>query len=93
MSLDTGISLHDSAQEASRAAAGGGTEHTTAAPTGYPLDLNQLLEAILQMRHSQLEFQWMMLENRSTSSWMHMAVEAAPPPIPPPLPHVALHRA
>ena len=56
---------------------------------GYPLDLSPLLEAILQMCDSQLEFQRMMLENGSASSRMHMVVEDVPLPTPPALPHVA----
>ena len=66
------------------------TEPNPAVPVGYPLDLSPLLEAILQMRDSQLEFQRVMLENGSTSSRMHMAVEDAPLPPPPALPHVAM---
>ena len=87
ISLDAGIGLHNGAGEASGAAVEG-SNHSPAVPTVYPLDLSPLLEAILQMRNSQLEFQWMMLENGSTSSRMHMAVEDAPPPTPPALPHV-----
>ena len=41
------------------------------------------------MRHSQLEFQWIMLENGSAFSRMHTAVEDAPPLTPPALPHLA----
>ena len=89
ISLDSSISPHNGAREASGAAAGGGTDHTPAASAGYPLDLSLLLKAILQMCNSQLKFQWMMLENGSASSRLHMAVEDAPPPITPALPHVA----
>ena len=78
VSLDAGIGPHDGAQEASGAAEGG-SKHTPAAPAGYPLDLSLLLEAILQMRNSQLKFQWMMLEKGSASSRMHTVVEDAPP--------------
>lgn len=40
VSLDASVSPHDSTREASEAAMGGGTEHTPAAPVGYPLDIN-----------------------------------------------------
>ena len=40
------------------------------------------------MRDSQLEFQWMMLENGSASSRMQTAVEEVSPPTPPALPPV-----
>ena len=52
--------------------------------------LSPLLKATLQMCDSQLEFQWMMLENGSASSRMHTAVEDAPPPNPPALLHMAM---
>ena len=61
------VSLDADAQEAPGAAAGG-AKPNPAAPVDYPLDLSPLLEAILQMCDSQLEFQQMMLENGSTSS-------------------------
>ena len=89
ISLDASAGLHDGAQEASGAAAGGGSDHAPAAPAGYPLDLSPLLEAILQMCDSQLEFQQMMLENESTSSRMHTVVEDAPPSTHPALLHMA----
>ena len=66
------------------------TKHAPSAPACYPMDLSPLLGIILQMYGSQLEFQWIMLENGSASSQMHTAVEEAPPPAPPALPHVAL---
>ena len=56
VSLDAGVGQHDGTGEASGAAAGGGFDHAPAAPAGYPLDLSPLLEAIVQMRDSQLEF-------------------------------------
>ena len=67
ISLDAGSGPNDGAREASGAAAGT-TKVNPAVPAGYPLDLSTLLEAILQMRDSQLKFQQVMLENGSASS-------------------------
>ena len=54
------------------------------------MDLSPLLTAIMQMHNIQLEFLWMILENRSASSRMHTAVEEAPPSALPTLPHMAM---
>ena len=56
ISLDASIGPNDGTREAPGAAAEG-SDHTPAAPVGYSLDLSPLLEAILQMFDSQLEFQ------------------------------------
>ena len=89
VSLGAGVGSNDGTQEASGAVAGDAKPYP-AVPAGYALDLSPLLEAILQMRGSQLEFQWMMLENGSAFSRIHTVVEDAPLPTPPALPHVAM---